>query len=223
MAGIRPVQWWHSSGILLQHTVGTTLNTATVNVTKEHQQPVITYQSGTVRRWFTLGMHGHAPTGRWFTLPKGNSRTLRSEQPATIKASTTATAIPSKDGWDYITVDAGAATHVCPKGYLLQFPLEEGGASTPQLYTVTGWPHRGLQQDVMANTQRFLLRMWREVSRLVSDETTSSRIHLEFGIRQTFTLYIDMTSMQDYYSFRIFSTWKLEAEQQHFDHYCMTF
>ena len=35
---------------------------------------------------------------------------------------------------DHILVDSGAATHVCPKDYATQFPLEPLGASTPQLF-----------------------------------------------------------------------------------------
>ena len=38
---------------------------------------------------------------------------------------------------DHILVDSGAATHVCPKDYATQFPLEPIGESTPQLFTAT--------------------------------------------------------------------------------------
>ena len=41
---------------------------------------------------------------------------------------------------DHILVDSGAATHVCPKDYATQFPLEPLGASTPQLFTATDDP-----------------------------------------------------------------------------------
>ena len=41
---------------------------------------------------------------------------------------------------DHILVDSGAATHVCPKDYATQFPLEPLGASTPQLVTATDDP-----------------------------------------------------------------------------------
>ena len=41
---------------------------------------------------------------------------------------------------DHILVDSGAATHVCPKDYATQFPLEPLEASTPQLFTATDDP-----------------------------------------------------------------------------------
>ena len=41
---------------------------------------------------------------------------------------------------DYILNDSGAATHVCPKDYATQLPLESLGASTPQLFTATDDP-----------------------------------------------------------------------------------
>ena len=41
---------------------------------------------------------------------------------------------------DHILVDSGAATHVCPKDYATQFPLEPLGASTQQPFTATDDP-----------------------------------------------------------------------------------
>ena len=72
--------------------------------------------------------------------PKASHGTLPAGQALPTQASTTATEIPPKSGMDYIMVDSGAATHVCPTDYALQFRLEECGASTPQIYTVTDDP-----------------------------------------------------------------------------------
>ena len=44
---------------------------------------------------------------------------------------------PRTPGLDYILIDSGAATHVCPRDYANQFPLEPCGASTPRLFAAT--------------------------------------------------------------------------------------
>ena len=119
-------------------------------VTPGQQQQAITYQIGTVNESSVL-MVGNTRTYQSTSTnvntdkdvllypPTQDQLTESTTQQLPIAPAKTTTAYRHMD-IDHILVDSGAATHVCPKDYATQFPLEPLGASTPQLFTATDDP-----------------------------------------------------------------------------------
>ena len=117
--------------------------------TGQQQQPV-TYKIGTVKEVSVLmvgNTHTYQSTSTNVNTdmdvllypPTQEQLTESTTQQLPIAPTKTTTSYMHMDV-DHILVDSGAATHVCPKDYATQFPLEPLGAPTPQLFTATDDP-----------------------------------------------------------------------------------
>ena len=128
------------------------LQLSTLHSSKQQlqQQQTINYQIGTVKESSVLmvgNTHTYQSTSTNVNTdkdvllypPTQDQLTESTTQQLPI-APTKTTATYRHMDIDHILVDSGAATHVCPKDYATQFPLEPLGASTPQLFTATDDP-----------------------------------------------------------------------------------
>ena len=149
---------WHSYNFHDQQQVTDTYQQPAIADTSQQQAPAttgqqqlpITYKIGTVKEASVLmvgNTHIYQSTSTKVNTdkdvllypPTQEQLTESTTQQLPIAPTKTTPSYMHMDV-DHILVDSDAATHVCPKDYATQFPLEPLGASTPQLFTATDDP-----------------------------------------------------------------------------------
>ena len=149
---------WHSYNFNDQQEVNDTYQQPAIADTSQQQAPAttgqqqqpITHKIGTVKEVSVL-MEGNAHTYQSTLTNVNTDKEVLLHPPAQDQLTESTTQqlpiAPTKTtrsymhmDVDHILVDLGAATHVCPKDYATQFPLEPFAASTPQLFTATDDP-----------------------------------------------------------------------------------
>jgi len=138
---------WHSYNFHDQQQVIDTYQQPAIVDTSQQQAPAttgqqqqpITHKAGNNHTYHSTLTNVNTEQDVLLYPPTQDQLTESTPQQLPIAPAKTTTSYMHMDV-DHMLVDSGAATHVCPKDYATQFPLEPLGASTPQLFTATDDP-----------------------------------------------------------------------------------